>query len=85
MLWFLFSLVVSIFAAYLAGRSLGADASSIHVLRTVWTAAFMTYGLAALPNAIWWGEPWRSTGKAVIDGVIYSLVTAAVFVWLWPH
>lgn len=84
-LWFIFSLVVSIFAGYIAGVSLGADAPSIHILRTVWTAAFMTYGLTALPLSIWWGQPWRSAAKGVIDGVIYSLVTAAIFVWLWPH
>ncbi len=83
--WFVFSLIVSLFAGYIAGISLGPDASGIHVLRTVWTVAFMSYGLAALPLGIWWGQPWRSVAKGVIDGAIYSLVAAVIFVWLWPH
>jgi len=85
LLWFVFSLVVSIFSAYIGGLALGANASAVQVLRIIWTVAFMSYGLAALPNSIWWAQPWGPTFKSLVDGVVYSLVTAAVFIWLWPH
>jgi hypothetical protein len=84
-LWVLFCLVVSIFAGYVAGSTLAAGTPGLQVLRIVWTAAFMAYGFTSLPAAIWWGQPWKAVAKDVIDGVIYALVTAAIFVWLWPH
>lgn len=83
--WFVYCLIVSIFAAYLGSLSLGVGAPAIQVMRSVATAAFMAFGLAALPNAIWWGQPWSSTVKALIDGGIYALVTGVVFIWMWPH
>jgi len=33
---------------------------------------------------IWYGQPWKAVVKDVIDGLIYGLVTASVFTWLWP-
>ena len=83
--WFVYTLLVSVFAAYLAGHTLGGGAAPLQVFRVVGTAAFMAYGFGALPMAIWWGQPWGATVKAVIDGLIYGAVTAAVFAYLWPH
>ncbi len=28
---------------------------------------------------------WGTTGKFVFDGVVYGLVTAGTFGWLWPE
>jgi hypothetical protein len=47
-------------------------------------AALMGHAFGSIPNAIWWGHPWGSTIKHFIDGVIYALITAATFAWLWP-
>jgi hypothetical protein len=35
--------------------------------------------------SIWWHRAWLTTIKATVDGVIYALLTAGVFVWLWPR
>jgi hypothetical protein len=35
-------------------------------------------------NAIWFGYRWSATAKDVVDGMIYGLLTAGVFGWLWP-
>jgi hypothetical protein len=35
-------------------------------------------------GAIWFGHSWSRTIKDIVDGVIYALVTAAIFAWLWP-
>jgi hypothetical protein len=84
-LWFLFSLVVSIFAAYLAGRTLPAGVPYLRVFRVAGTVAFLAYAGGAVPAAIWMGKPWRSAVKELVDGLIYGLLTAGVFGWLWPR
>ena len=38
-----------------------------------------------LPNSIWWGKPWRNTCLEALDGVLYGLLTAGSFGWLWPR
>jgi hypothetical protein len=83
--WFVFCLLVSVFAAYLAGVVLAVGTPCLQVCRVVGTAAFMAHALGCLPNAIWWGHPWRSTMKYAIDGLIYALIVAATFGWLWPR
>ena len=56
-----------------------------HVFRVVGTAAFMAYGVGTLANGIWKGQPWSVVGKEAFDGLIYALLTAGTFGWLWPH
>jgi hypothetical protein len=82
--WFVFCLLVTAFCGYLAANTLAAGSAQVHVLRVVGTAAFMGFALGPIPNAIWWGHPWVSVIKHVIDGLIYAAVTAATFCWLWP-
>jgi hypothetical protein len=31
------------------------------------------------------GMPWSHVPGRVFDGVVYALLTAGVFGWLWPH
>jgi len=31
------------------------------------------------------GKPWPIAAKEVFDGLLYSLVTAGTFGWLWPR
>lgn len=83
--WFLFCVLVSVFCAYLVAQVLTPNTPSLQVFCVVGTAAFMAYAVGTLPNAIWWGHPWRSTIKHAIDGLIYALITAASFGWLWPR
>jgi len=85
LLWFLFSVLVSVFAAYLAGRALGPGAPYLSVFRFAGAAAFMGYSLALLQNSIWYKRNWSATIKTMIDGLLYGLLTAGTFGWLWPH
>ena len=85
-LWFLYALIVSLFAAYVASRALAAASPGDGgVFRFTGTAAFLGYAVALWQMSIWYRRSWTTTGKATIDGLIYALVTAAVFVWLWPR
>jgi len=82
--WILFSLVVSIFTAYIAGATLAAGAAWLQVFRVTATVSFMTYGFTSMPAGIWWGQPWKAVTKDVIDGLVYALVVGVLFAWLWP-
>jgi hypothetical protein len=84
-LWFLYSVVVSFFAAYIAARALGPGAHYLAVFRFAGCAAFMGYSLALLQNSIWYRRNWGTTLKSVLDGLVYGLLTAGTFGWLWPR
>jgi hypothetical protein len=83
-LWFVLTLVVSIVAAYSAGRALPPGADFAAVLRFAGTAAFAAYALGLWQNSIWYGRRWTTTLKSSLDGFAYALVTGAVMGWLWP-
>ncbi len=83
--WFVFCLVVGAVAACLAGRVLGPGTPYKTVFHVVGLAAFLGYGVGTLSNGIWKGQPWSSVIKEVIDGLIYGLLTAGTFGWLWPR
>lgn len=82
--WFVFSLAVSIFAAYVAGRALGPGADYLAVFRFTGTAALLAYAVGGWQESIWYGRPWSTTVKNTVDGIIYAVVTAGAFGWLWP-
>jgi hypothetical protein len=84
-MWFVYCLIVGFFTAYLTGRTVSPGASYLAVFRVVGTVAFMAYGLGNLVNGIWRGQPWGTTIKEVIDGLVYGLLTAGTFGWLWPR
>jgi hypothetical protein len=82
--WFVFCLLVSFLCALLSAHTVPPGADHKHVFHVIALAAFMGYGLGSIPNAIWWGHPWMSTIKHLIDGLIYGIVTGLTFCWLWP-
>jgi hypothetical protein len=47
-------------------------------------AAFGGYALALLQNSIWYKRNWSSTLKYMADGLVYAMLTAGIFTWLWP-
>ncbi|MDZ7267731.1 MAG: hypothetical protein ONB48_16080 [candidate division KSB1 bacterium] len=83
--WFLYSIVVNLFAAYVASRALSAEAGYLQVFRFVGTTAFLGYAVALWQMSIWYKRSWTTTFKTTVDGLLYALLTAGVFGWLWPH
>jgi len=84
-LWFVYCVVVGIFAAYVAGRALGPGAQYLQVFRFAGVTAFACYAVAGWQETIWYR---RSLGKSLrntFDGLVYALLTAGVFGWLWPR
>jgi hypothetical protein len=84
-LWFAYCLVVSLIAAYVAGRALPPAAEYLDAFRFAGTAAFVGYTVALWQMWIWYGRGAGLTAKATLDGLIYSLITGGVFGWLWPQ
>jgi len=84
-MWFAYCLVIGFFVAYLTGHTVPSGAPYPAVFRVAGTAAFLAYGLGHLSNAIWRGQTWSATIKEVIDGLVYGLLTAGTFGWLWPR
>jgi len=84
-LWFLYSAVVGLFAAYVAGRALPAGAAYLQIFRFAGVTAFVGYSLALWQMSIWYRRAWSTTIKATVDGLIYALLTAGTFGWLWPR
>ncbi len=85
LLWFLYCVMVGIFAAYITGRALAGGAPYPAVFRFAGCAAFMGYSLALLQNSIWYRRNWGTTLLSMVDGFIYGLLTAGTFGWLWPR
>ena len=84
-LWFLYSAVVGFFAAYAASRALPVGAPHARVFQLVGVTAFVGYSVALWQMSIWYRRAWSTTIKATVDGLIYALLTAGTFGWLWPH
>jgi hypothetical protein len=84
-MWFGYCLIIGFFVAYLAAHTLTAGVNYLVVFRVVGTAAFLAYGLGNISNGIWKGQPWSNTIKEVFDGLVYALLTAGTFGWLWPR
>jgi len=84
-LWFLYLTVVGVFSAYIAGRALPVGAEYLRVFRSVGAAAFLGYSVALWQMSIWYRRAWSTTLKATVDGLIYALLTAGTFGWLWPR
>ncbi len=82
--WFIYSLIISLFAAYVTGRALTAESSYLQVFRFVSVTAFLGYAGALWQMSIWFKRSWMTTVKATVDGFVYALFTAGVFGWLWP-
>lgn len=83
--WFIFALVVSLFAAYLTSRALAPGAEYMEVFRFAATTAFMGYGLSQMQESIWFERRWGNTLRNLLDALIYGLLTGGVFGWLWPN
>ena len=83
--WFVYCLVVSLFAGYIAGAALPpGTATAGAICRFAGTVAFVGYAVALWQMSIWYRRAWSMTLKSTFDGLIYAAVTCGVFIWLWP-
>lgn len=76
-LWFLYSVVIGIFVAYVAGRALEPGESYLSVLRFAGVTAFACYAMAGWQETIWYKRSVSRSLKNTIDSLIYALLTGA--------
>lgn len=84
-LTFTLFLVVSFLIAYLCANVLAPGTEYLRVFQIAGTAGILAYTFGGMPNAIWFGKPRGWILRDVVDSVIYGLITAGMFGWLWPH
>ena len=83
-LGFVVYLLIGVFVAYLTSLAHPAGAEYLPVFRVAGASAIAIYALGWMPNAIWFGKPARFWCTDLIDNIVYGLLTAGVFAWLWP-
>jgi hypothetical protein len=83
--WFAYCVVIALFAAYIASRTLPAGAPYLSVFRIVGTVAFIGFAGGLWQDSIWWSRKWSTTIKSTVDGLVYGLLIAGTFGWLWPE
>jgi len=82
--WFVYSVIVSLLAAYIVSNLAGPEAGYRTIFRFISAAAFMGYALALWQNTIWYKRKLSTTLKSTFDSLIYALITGGTFGWLWP-
>ena len=82
--WFVYLLFVSLFAGYITSHALGPGAHYLQVFRFAGATAFAAYALGLWQDSIWYRRSWATTLRYTFDGLLYALMTAGTFGWLWP-
>ena len=84
LMWFIYSNIIGLFVAYIAGLGLERGTESMTVFRMTAAAAILGYAASSMVDSIWKYQRWGITMKFVFDGLLYGLTTATTFAWLWP-
>jgi len=82
---FIVYLVVSTLIAYLTRVALPDAAPFAKVFQVAATAGILAYSFSFIPNAVWFGSYKRTIVASLVDGIVYGLITGAIFAWGWPH
>jgi len=83
-LWFLFNLLVAIVVGAIVLQVYGLPGNAHQAGHLVGLITFLTYAGGPIQSGIWMGRPWTSVIKDLIDALIYGVVSALAFWWLWP-
>ncbi|MGJ8636431.1 MAG: hypothetical protein ACSHX5_06270 [Phycisphaerales bacterium] len=81
---FISYIVIAAMCGYLAGIGLAPGAEYMDVFRVVGTAGILGFCMGSFAGDFFLGKPNRFIITSFIDGVVFALITAGVFAWLWP-
>lgn len=82
--WTLAILAATVLAACVAATALAPGANTKAVWHITGLVALGVYGFGGWPESIWYGRKWSTAVKNTVDAVIYAVVTALTFGWMWP-
>jgi hypothetical protein len=57
------------------------EVNKMQVFALTFTAGILCHALSPFPAAFWFPQ---KVAMQVADGVVFALITAALFTWLWP-
>lgn len=83
--WFAYTFALSLLAGYVASITCTSGAPYMTVFRIVAVSAWLGYAGMGPTYGIWKGQPWIAVLKEAVDGLVYALLTAGAFGWLWPR
>ena len=81
---FLFFLIGATLIAYVVSMASPADMTYMERFRLTSAVAFLAFGYGVIPEGIWYGRKCSTILKFLGDALLYALVVAGVFGWLWP-
>ncbi len=84
-LWFVYLLVVELFAALIGSHAMAPGATFRRAFRFTGAVSFVGYVLALWQTTIWYRRAFSTAVKDTIDGLIYAVIAGVTFGWLWPR
>ena len=82
--WFAFTLLVAVVAAFLATQVFARDPLRAGAAaRLIGAVSFIAYGFGTIVESIWMARPWSSSAMYLLDAALYATGSAFVFYWLW--
>lgn len=85
LLWFIYLVVVAHFGAYVASRALPPGADYLKVFQLAGSTMFAALAVGIWHMSIWYQRSWTLALKDTVDSLVYALLMAGVFGWLWPR
>ena len=82
--WFLLNLVLAAAIGAIVLQVYGPGADPRYAGHLAGLITLLAYGAGSIQQSIWMGKVWSTTAKDLLDALIYGVVTALVFMWLWP-
>jgi hypothetical protein len=82
--WVAYSFVLSLVVGYLARAALLPGAEFMRVVQVVGVSSWLAYSFGEPTASIWKGQPWGTTTRFLIDGLVYAAATGLIFAALWP-
>ena len=78
-------MLIGLFVAYIAWHALAGKPGSeyLEVFRIAGASAFLGHALGLIPHAIWYRG--MRIWTVLVEGLIYALLTAGTFAWLFPR
>ena len=80
----LYFLIGALLVGYCASLALEPGAEYLDVFRFVSAVGFLAFGWAVVPFSIWYGHTWATCARYLVDALIYGLLIAGAYAWLWP-
>lgn len=82
--WFIYLVVIDLMAGWIAATTLEPGANPRAVFHYVSLAAFLGFTGALWQMTIWYKRSLGTTIRSTIDGVVYAVISGAIFMWMWP-